>query len=310
MLEEWTAAGVYSPRPSTPYRIRMQADQAEIWLRTFLDYRLFSLGDSVVRVSTLLVLFIILLVAYFASRAIQRAIGRVLRVRTAADPGTTELVLRLVHYSIMALAIAVGLQTVGIELAALFAAGAIFAIAVGFAMQNIAENFVSGLILVGERSIKPGDVLEVGGQVVRVVRMGIRSTVARTRHDEDIIIPNSKLVGDTVKNFTLRDSIYRIRCSVGVAYGSDPRHVRTTLERAAESLDWRDPDHPPQVVLTEFADSAVNFEVRVWINDPWRATALESSLNEAVWYALKDAGITIAFPQLDVHFDRDTGPSR
>jgi potassium efflux system protein len=85
--------------------------------------------------------------------------------------------------------------------------------------------------------------------------------------------------------------------------------VMATLERAAEALDWRDRDHPPQVVLTAFADSAVNFEVRVWINDPWRATALESSLNEAVWYALKDAGITIAFPQLDVHFDPGVEPS-
>ncbi len=219
------------------------------------------------------------------------------------DPGTTELALRIIHYAIMALAIAVGLQTVGIELAALFAAGAIFAIAVGFAMQNIAENFVSGLILVGERSIKPGDVLEVGGQVVRVVRMGIRSTVARTRDDEDLIIPNSRLVGDTVKNFTLRDSIFRIRCKVGVAYGSDPRQVMEILERAADRLEWRAPDHPPQTVLTGFGDSSVNFEVRVWIDDPWQATGLESSLNEAVWYALRAEGITIAFPQLDVHVD-------
>ncbi len=283
----------------------MQSEQAETWLRTVLDYRLFILGDSVVRVSTLLVLLLVLVAAYVASRGIQRAIRRVFRSRGMTDIGTIELVLRLVHYSIMALAIAVGLQTVGIELAALFAAGAIFAIAIGFAMQNIAENFVSGLILVGERSIKPGDVLEVGGQVVRVVRMGIRSTVARTRHDEDIIIPNSKLVGDSVKNFTLRDSIYRIRCRVGVAYGSDPRHVIETLERAAAQLEWRHPAHEPQAVLTEFGDSAVQFELRVWIDDPWRATALESALNQTVWYALQEGGVVIAFPQLDVHLDRD-----
>lgn len=281
----------------------MQAEQAEVWLRTLLDYRLFTLGDSVVRVSTFMVLLLVLVVAYWISRGTKRAIRRVFRTRGVVDQGTTELVLRLVHYGIMAVAIAVALQTVGIELAALFAAGAIFALAVGFAMQNIAENFVSGLILVGERSIKPGDVLEVGGQVVRVVRLGNRSTVARTRDDEDIIIPNSKLVAEPVKNFTLRDSIYRIRCMVGVVYSADPRHVMATLEGAAAGLEWRDRDRPPQVVLTEFGDSSVNFEVRVWIHDPWRATTLESSLNEAVWYALKDAGITIAFPQLDVHLD-------
>lgn len=283
----------------------MQAQQAEAWLRTFLDYRLFTVGDSVVRVSTLVVLLLVLVIAYGASRAIQRGMRKLFRGRGVVDPGTTELTLRVAHYSIMALAVAVGLQTVGIELAALFAAGAIFAIAVGFAMQNIAENFVSGLILMGERSIKPGDVLGVGGQVVRVVRMGIRSTVARTRDDEDLIIPNSKLVGDTVKNFTLRDSIYRIRCKVGVVYGSDPRRVGEILDRAAGDLEWRHPDHTPQTVLTGFGDSSVDFEVRVWIDDPWQATARESSLNEAVWYALQAEGITIAFPQLDVHLDPD-----
>lgn len=281
----------------------MQAQQAEAWLRTFLDYRLFTVGDSVVRVSTIFVLLLVLVIAYGASRAIQRAMRKLFRGREMVDPGTTELALRIVHYAIMALAVAVGLQTVGIELATLFAAGAIFAIAVGFAMQNIAENFMSGLILVGERSIKPGDVLEVGGQVVRVVRMGIRSTVARTRDDEDLIIPNSRLVGDTVKNFTLRDSIYRIRCRVGVVYGSDPRHVAEILDRAAARLEWRHPDHAPQTVLTGFGDSSVDFEVRVWIDDPWQAAARESSLNEAVWYALQAEGITIAFPQLDVHLD-------
>jgi small-conductance mechanosensitive channel len=288
----------------------MQAERAEAWARTFLDYRLFTLGDSVVRVSTVIVLVLILIVAYWASRGVQRGIRRVLRTRGVVDPGTTELALKLVHYAIMALAIAVGLQTVGIELAALFAAGAIFAIAVGFAMQNIAENFVSGLILVGERSIKPGDVLEVEGRVVRVVRMGIRSTVARTRDDEDLIIPNSKLVADTVKNYTLRDSIYRIRCQVGVAYGSDPQRTRTVLKAAAEGLAWRDPEREPQVVLTEFGDSSVNFEVRVWVSDPWGATALQSELNEAVWYALAEAGLTIAFPQLDVHFDPGIGTAQ
>lgn len=229
----------------------MQAEQAEAWLRTFLDYRLFNVGDSVVRVSTLFVLLVVLVVAYVASQVVQRAVRRLFRARGMAHPGTVDVMLRVIYYGIMAAAIAVGLQTVGIELAALFAAGAIFAIAVGFAMQNIAE----------------------------------------------------KLVTDTVKNFTLRDSTFRIDCPVGVVYGSDPRQVIETLERAAERLAWRDPDHPPQALLMEFGDSSVNFEVRVWITDPWGATAMASSLNEAVWYALQEAGITIAFPQLDIHLD-------
>ena len=154
-----------------------------------------------------------------------------------------------------------------------------------------------------ERAIKPGDVLEVEGQVVRVVKMGIRSTVARTRDEEELIIPNSTLVQSTVKNYTLQDSHYRIRGRVGVAYGSDMQEVRETLSRIAEEVDWRLEVREPLVFLKEFGDSSVVWEVSVWVSDPWGAQRSLSELNRAVWNGLQNDGITIAFPQLDVHFD-------
>jgi small-conductance mechanosensitive channel len=214
-----------------------------------------------------------------------------------------EVFRRLLHYAILATGFAIALQTVGINLAALFAAGAFLAIGLGFAMQNIMQNFVSGVILLTERSIKPGDVLHVEGRFVRVQKLGIRATVARSLDEEEIIIPNSTIVQSSVINYTLRDSLYRLRVTVGVVYGSDMRRVRETLERVASAIEWRVKDREPVVFLLEFGDSSVNWEVSVWIDNPWRVRRLRSDLSEAIWWALQEAGIVIAFPQLDVHFD-------
>jgi small-conductance mechanosensitive channel len=198
--------------------------------------------------------------------------------------------------------VAVALQTIGISLTTVFAAGAVVAVGIGFALQNILQNFVSGVILLAERSIKETDVLEVDGRTIQVEQVGVRATVARTRDDERIIIPNSLLVQSIVANYTLADSFYRVRTSVGVSYGSDMRRVREVLENAAARVADRAESKEPVILLREFADSSVSWEVSVWTSDPWRSPRLKSDLNESVWWALKDAGLTIAFPQLDVHF--------
>ena len=127
-----------------------------------------------------------------------------------------------------------------------------------------------------------------------------------------IPIPNSLLVQSSVTNYTLGDSLYRIRAAVGVAYGSDMDQVMEVLMEAGRSVPERAPDKDPIVLLLAFGNSSVDFEVSVWAEDPWAARVTRSSLNMAIWKHLKEAGITIAFPQLDVHFDRvekDTSPA-
>jgi small-conductance mechanosensitive channel len=198
---------------------------------------------------------------------------------------------------------ATALTNIGINLGALFAAGAVFAVGISFAFQNVAQNFLSGLILLLERSIKPGDILEVEGTVVRVEKLGIRATVARTRDDEQIIIPNTVLAQGTVKNYTMGDSWYRVRVAVGVTYDSDMAQVRQVLEEVVSDVSWAIEAREPIVLMTAFGSSSVDFDVSVWTSDPWRAPRARSRLHEAVWWALKEAGVVIAFPQLDVHFD-------
>jgi small-conductance mechanosensitive channel len=270
-----------------------------------LTFQLFTLKGTAVTVASVLTALVIIVGGWLASHLIQKAAKRGWDLRGGGSTGGLHAMLRLMHYAIMLVVLGIALETLGVDLTTLFAAGAIFAIGLGFAMQNIAQNFVAGVILLVERSIKPGDLLEVEGTVVRVQRMGLRATLVRTRLEEEMIVPNSVLVQSTIKNFTLHDPLYRARTSVGVAYNSDLRTVRQALEEAATSLDSRFAGRDPLVLLTGFGDNAVQFEVSVWTNDAWAERRLLSDLNDRIWWKLKEAGVTIAFPQRDLHVDKE-----
>ena len=273
-------------------------------LRNALDFRLFEMGGSVITLATLLTAGLLVVITVVAASALSSFVSRAL-TRRGAKPGPVGTVSTLLRYVVLVIGIAVALETAGINLAALFAAGALFAVGLGFAMQSIAQNFVAGVILLVERSIQPGDLLQVEGKVVRVLDMGIRASVARTRDGEDLVIPNAVLIQTTVTNHTLKDSIYRIKVPVGVTYDSDMAVVRQTLSDVARKVSetYAVEGHAPQVIMTEFGNHAVNWEVAIWMNDPWAARPATSALHEAIWWAFKDRGIVIAFPQLDVHFD-------
>lgn len=268
-----------------------------------MDMKIITLGNTVVTVGTMILFTLIMLFTLLLSRWAQKGVARILTARGMVKDATVQIARRLTHYTVLIGGLVAALQTIGIDLSTLFAAGAFFAVGLGFAMQNITQNFVSGVILLVEQSIKPGDVIDVDGTIVRVQKMGIRSTVARTRNQEEIIIPNSILAQGMVKNYTLSDSNYFIAAEVGVVYSSDMKAVREVLEQITGAIPWRAPEHKPRIFLTGFGDSSVNFRVLVATEDPWKARQLSSDLHERIWWALKQADIVIAFPQLDVHFD-------
>lgn len=271
--------------------------------RAMLDLHLFTLAGTPITVGTLIVFLVIVIVAYGFSRFLQRALSRAMTKRKVHDEGAIAVSGRLLHYAVVLLGLAIGLHTMGINLTGLFAAGALFAVGVGFALQSLTQNFVSGVILLVERSVTPGDIVNVDGQVVRVKDLGIRATLVRSLNDEDLIVPNSLLIQSTLINYTLQDKIIRVRTSVGVAYTSDLDQVFETLERAALGVDVRSQVRDPSIQLKEFADSSVVFEVSIWIDDPWELQPRRSALNRAIWNALKADGITIAYPQMDLHLD-------
>ncbi len=271
---------------------------------SFLAVELFRIGNTPVNPASLFVALFVVLLSWLASAAVRYLLRSSLRRRGVSyDEGGVWVAERLFHYLVLLTGLLVALNTVGVKLEGLFAAGAVFAVGVGFAMQNIVQNFVSGVILLIERSIQPGDVIEVNSQMVRVQEMGIRATLVRTLDDENMIVPNSILVQSTVKNYTYKDDVYRLRITVGVHYDSDLMAVRATLEKAAAASEFRLESHAPRILLLGFGASSVDYEISVWIDDPWNHRVLASRLRENIWRGLKSAGIVIAFPQLDVHLD-------
>ena len=265
---------------------------------------LFTLSGTEVTLFSIFIFFFIIFVSVFISLFLQKALKRTLASKFKKREGTLAALLRLVHYSIIIIGFGIALQTIGINISALFAAGAVFAIAIGFAMQNIVQNFVSGIILLVERSIKPGDILEVEGVVVKVIDMGIRTTVVRTWREEELIMPNSIFSQSTVKNYTLRDNVFRLGVEVGVHYNSDMKKVIEVLEETARNIPWRLPEPEPRVLLQNFGDSAVVFGVYLNVDEPWKQRVYMSDLRKVIWFALKDNDITIAFHQVDIHLDQ------
>jgi len=272
-------------------------------VRRFLDTELFTISGTEVTPATLISAVAVLAGAWMASRILRKALGNALDKRGIRRRGGTAAVNRLVHYLVMLVGLGIAMETMGIRLSTLFAAGAIFAIGLGFAMRTIAENFVAGIMLLTERTITPGDIIEVNGVIVKVLEMGIRSTVVRTRDEEELIVPNAILVGNTIKNYTLKDSLYRLRALVGVTYGSDMKLVEKTLLEIGSRPEWQLTDRGPNIQMIEFGNSSVIWELSVWMENPWEARPVKSKLNDAIWWAFQEKGIVIAFPQLDVHLD-------
>lgn len=272
-------------------------------LHDAMNFQIVTIGGTPITLASIVTFVVVLLVAALVSRYVQKLIRVGMKGRGVSDVGTIGVAVRLVHYAIMLIALGVGLQTVGIQLSALFAAGAVFAVGIGFAMQNIAQNFVSGVILLLERTIRPGDVLEIEGQHVRVARMGIRATIVRSMFDEEFIVPNGTLVQSVVKNYTLDDRNVRLRAAVGVAYDSNLDQVMEALHTAGASVESRLDTQEPLVLLESFGASSVDFSVSIWIRDPWKVYKLRSDLMMAMWRELHAADIEISFPQIDVHFD-------
>ena len=247
---------------------------------------------------------IVLLTASVTLRILLKGIDCHFTPVNKSDEAAIRFYKRISRYFIWSCGILIALHVVGIELSSLFTTRGLVAVALGFALKSIAENYFAGLIIKTDETIKHGDVLEVDGLMVKVKSIGVRSTIVRTKDASDILIPNSMFTQNKVGNYTLRDSLCRVWTTVGVSYSSDLKQVRNVLEKVCASFEGRSIQQTPVVLLDGFGDSSVNYRMFIWTEDPWNTILIKSRLNEAIWWALKEADIEIAFPQMDVHFDK------
>jgi potassium efflux system protein len=209
---------------------------------------------------------------------------------------------RILQIVTLTIGVALAMHTLGIDLSHIFTAGGLLAVAAAFAMKDLVENLYGGLVLRLEGVIKRGDILLLpDAGLVRVVSIGSRNTIVRSKSETNIILPNSFLVQNAVTNYTYGDNLCRLEVTVGVAYSSDLHLVRATLEKIGNALAGKSARHAPQVRLSEFGDSSVTYKIRVWIENPWDQGTIKSDLIEAIWSGLNTEGIEIAVPQLGVH---------
>ena len=253
------------------------------------------------------IVFLVLLV-FFARLGRGFVTKRVL-ARTSIDPGLQYAIEVGTGYLIFVLGMVIGLQSVGLNLSSLAFLTGIVGVGVGFGLQNIVNNFVSGLILLVERPVKVGDRVEVGDLIGDIVRIAARSTWVRTNDNVVIIVPNSDFITNRVTNWTANDRRVRIKVPLGVSYSSDPEVVRELLLGIARSQPQVLDDPAPDVIFHGFGDSSLDFELRVWTEDSLRTPLiLKSNLYYAIFRAFAEHGIEIPFPQRDIHVRSISAP--
>jgi len=240
-------------------------------------------------------------VAAFLSRWTERLVHRALSNQDI-DPGLRSSIERFSRYIVLILGVLIALDSVGIKLGSLAALGAVLMVGIGFGLQNITSNFISGLIILLERPIKKGDLVEVGGTTGRVLDIHARSTVILTRDDIAIIVPNSEFISQQVVNQSFTGEKIRLKVHVGVAYGSDTEKVKNCLLKVAADCSSVLKDPAPSVLFKNFGDSSLDFVLRVWIDDVWHQEGILSDLRFVIDQRFKKENIEIPFPQTDLHF--------
>lgn len=267
-----------------------------------LNYNLFALGEAKITPLSILYLILLTYALFFLSRKLRDLLVEKLLGRTSLNLGARQAVGTIARYFVLFIGFLVILQTVGINLTTLNVLAGAVGIGVGFGLQNIASNFISGLIILLERPVQVGDRIEVDDVNGKVISIGARSTQIRTNDNVTIIVPNSKFISENVVNWSFSNQSVRFRVPVGVAYDSDLRLVRKLLLEVAD----RNPDvlrEPrPAVRLIKFGDSSIDLQLWVWTREKLqRKMAFISDLNFAIWEIFRENNIEIPFPQTDLH---------
>jgi len=271
-------------------------------IKNFLSYPLFRLGQAEISLWTMISLLLLFIAMIVVSRLFRKwIIDHILRKANISAP-MQQTVGTFTQYLIMLVGLIIIFQTVGIDLTALNVLAGAIGIGVGFGLQDIANNFISGLIILLERPVKVGDRIEVGSVDGDVVRIGARSTTVLTNDNIAIVIPNSRLISENVVNWSHNNEEVRFHIPVSVAYGSNLQLVSKVLwEIALNNPDvLKTPE--PEVRFLSFGDSGLFFELLVWTETQTHVKqVLISNLNFAIDNKFREYGIQIPFPQRDVH---------
>ena len=277
-------------------------------IRSLLELPLLTLGTVTITPGTIVISVLIVVLAFIVGGWVSRGVVRVVASRGAAD-GVQFALAKMIRYSLLAFGVVVAFTSIGIDLTALLAASTVVLVGIGFGLQNIAQNFISGVILLIEQPVRKGDFIKVGDAFGRVDDIGLRATTVITREEVMIVVPNSELVTSQVINHSLPTPNFRIRVDVPVAYGTDPALVKATLLAVAVASEAVLQEPLAEVRFDAFGESSLDFSLRTWISDPRLDTQTCSDLRFDIDRAFRDAGIKIPFPQRVVHLAATPSPT-
>jgi small-conductance mechanosensitive channel len=261
----------------------------------------FEFGEISLSLGHVLVFVFAVLIAFWAAKTVRFLLQEEVLGRMSLPRGVGNSVASLTYYVMLLLGVVVALSAAGFKVSQLaFVFGAL-GVGIGFGLQNVVNNFVSGLILMFERPIQPGDVIEITGTSGRVREIGMRATTIKTFEGADVVVPNGTLLSEKLTNWTLLDRNRRLDVNLGVAYGSDPPSIVKLLQEATRATPGVAKEPAPTVLFMGFGASSLDFAVRAWTYDYDNWVGIRSELVTRMHAALTAAGVEIPFPQQDLH---------
>ncbi|MCM5663980.1 mechanosensitive ion channel family protein [Galbibacter mesophilus] len=269
-----------------------------IGVKKFFSYALYEGDQTTITVGTLLLIISSCIFAFYVLKIIRRLLTAKLPLE---DKRKFVSIFKVTNYIVYILVIIAVLSASGIDLTVLLTASAALFVGLGFALQYLFQDIISGILIIVDQSLLVGDVIEIDGKVGRVMDIKLRTTRAITRDDKIIIIPNHFFLTDIVYNFTQNHKTTRETVSVGVAYGSDTRLVEKLLLKSVENQKGILKNPKPNVIFKDFSDSALSFDVNFFINDSFSDPRIKSDVRFRIDQLFRENGVTIPFPQRDVH---------
>jgi small-conductance mechanosensitive channel len=269
-------------------------------LKDLLDHPLLHLSGGVLSLGSILVGLLVLTASILVATIVSHGM-RSLLARRGLALGTQFAAAKMLRYALLAIGGTMSLDAMGIRLDALIAASAVLAVGIGFGLQNITQNFISGIILLIEQPVRKGDFVRVGETLGTVDDIGLRATHVITRDGVSFIVPNSALITANVVNHSRPTLEFRVRIALGVAYGSDMTLVQDTLIAVTTAHRSVLAKPPPEVRFEDFAPSSLQVSVLFWIESPRDDLSISSELRFAINAAFREKKIELPFPQQDVH---------
>lgn len=269
-------------------------------MKEFLQFQLLHLGDINIRVYHILAIIGVVVATKLVLVILRRFFKRQIKVGQF-DEGRAWAFYQIIKYVVMVVAIAIGLELVGVKLTLLLAGSAALLVGFGLGVQQQFNDLVSGLVLLFEGTVSIGDIVELEGLVGKITEINIRTSEVVTRDGIIIIVPNSKLVSDKVINWTHNRQSTRFKVSVGVAYGTDLKKATTIIEKATADHTEVAKKPQPFARFIDFGNSSLDLEVHFWSKNMWQIENIKSDIRFEIYDQFNKQGIEIPFPQQDIH---------